>query len=146
VHNFWQAAESDANQLPVALSVNQLDPAAYNITHILRRYPGGSRTITPPPDRVTVRILLQPIGIDVLDELAGKTADGVAPAVQDLDPAIIERMPLFSVLAKTLEWTPETATVNEPDKQFTRSCSTLAYRIDSTAYPYPTHQKASCSP
>jgi hypothetical protein len=52
------------------------------------------------PARVTARLRMRPIGMDVLEDLV---------ASRDLDPAIVAQMPTFSFGAE-LEWTPADGT------------------------------------
>jgi hypothetical protein len=106
VHMFWEAARSETSQLPAQATFNPLDPRFYQ-THVVRAFPRGSQTLTDQidgmPDRVTLRVRLQPIGIDVLDELVESG---------DLDPAIRDVMPTFDLAvgdAAVLEWTAATA-------------------------------------
>ena len=51
-------------------------------------------------DRVTLRVLLQPIGLDVLDDLVESG---------DLDPAIRQATPPPHLVGAPLEWTAERA-------------------------------------
>jgi len=156
VHMFWEAAVSDGNQLPVAASGNPSNPGV-NAAHIVRRYPlfdSTPSTISGVPDRVTLRVLLQPVGQDVLELLAKPSPDGDPDAVPDLDPAVLDRMPVFSVLRPTkgntkldsLEWTP-TEAIPRPsnDALVTRSCVMAgSVNFDSDWYSPPEHQNESC--
>ncbi len=68
------------------------DPAYVN-PHYRRTYqvPGLA-------DRITLRVFLQPIGVDILDQLVESG---------DLDPVIRERMPTFELRNSFVEWTTE---------------------------------------
>ena len=92
VHMFWEVARYDSTILPPPDSMhNNRKSHAY----------AGTAALQPILTRVTVRVRIQPIGLDVLDEL-------------DLDPAIREAMPTFDVLPYassdvTFEWTDDAA-------------------------------------
>jgi hypothetical protein len=102
-HMFWDVIESKPNALPVAVTLLPTKPEFY-ANHVERTYPlKRSAFIPAPPDRarlrVTVRVRLQPMGFDVLDDVI---------ASGHLDPAIRAKMPIFSlypnaVLAKKPE-------------------------------------------
>ena len=96
VHMFWEATRYESNLLPT-----KPPPAPLRSTHLIRRYPRDPNALlTAKPDRVTLRVLLQPIGLDVLDNLV---------ASGDLDPAIRQATPGPHVVGTMLEWTPERA-------------------------------------
>jgi hypothetical protein len=158
VHMFWQAAASDPNQLPVAPTLNPTDPGV-NSAHILRSYPlvtSTPSTIPEVPDRVTLRVLIQPIGLDVLDILSTPDPQGGPDASPDLDPMYIARMPTFSVLRPRkggttlddLEWNPVDA-VSEPsnDSLVSRSCVVAGnVNFNSDWYPPVAHGSSACRP
>lgn len=101
---FWQAAGYETNQLPTQVTLDMLDPRFYK-THVVQSFPRSTRdSIAGVPDRVTLRLRLQPVGLDVLDDLVGSG---------DLDPALRGRMPTFDIGAagggQVLEWTAATA-------------------------------------
>ena len=101
VHMFWQAASYESAALPVKTTFNQLDPRFYQ-SHVVRAFP-RSDVLSAMPDRVTARVRLSPLGLDVLDDLIESG---------DLDPALRERVPRFDVgRTESLEWT--LATVNQ---------------------------------
>ena len=96
-HNFWEAASSSAHPdgyealtLPYTI-----EPA---IAHTLSaRYTiARHREIA----RMTVRLRMQPIGLDVLEDLVRSG---------DLDQSVIEQMPTFTLEGAAVEWRP-----NEP--------------------------------
>jgi hypothetical protein len=111
VSMFWQAANTKGNAIPALPTYDQLDPGFYR-THVEQLYPrdGGVAPLLLPqqPDRVTVRMRLQPVGLDVLDDLV----DG-----GDLDPTVTGQMPTYDVsflapdggITPMLEWTPQAA-------------------------------------
>jgi hypothetical protein len=96
VHMFWQAAISmahpdgyESNVVPVA-ATSYIDG-----THgVLKQY----RASGPDglPARVTARLRVRPIGLDVLQDLVD---------TGDLDPAILTQMPTLDFGAQ-IEWTP----------------------------------------
>lgn len=102
VHMFWEAKRYETSLLPT-----KPPPAPLRSTHLIRRYPRDPNALFgTKPDRVTLRVLLQPIGLDVLDDLVRSG---------DLDPAIRQATPPPHVVGSTLEWTPELAeTANLP--------------------------------
>lgn len=92
-HDFWEAAELDpGGLLPVQTSLDPTDPAFVS-THVSTNYliRGGV------PDRVTMAVHVQPVGLEILDELV---------ASGDLDAAIRDAMPTFTLAPSVLEWTP----------------------------------------
>lgn len=93
VHMFWEARSVESHQLPASEVLSPMGDAS---TWRARRFQVADATV----DRVTTRVRLRPMGLDVLDSLVDSG---------DLDPAIREAMPLFDVAPTVLEWTPETA-------------------------------------
>ncbi|HEY3822356.1 MAG TPA: multiheme c-type cytochrome [Polyangiaceae bacterium] len=99
VDMFWQAARSEGNELTMPVTTDKTDPRYYQ-THIYQNFPRALNATLPQlPDQVTVRIRLQPIGLDVLDDLV---------STQDLDAGFAAAMPTFDV-APLLTWTPAEA-------------------------------------
>jgi hypothetical protein len=137
VHMFWEAASYDSNQLPGPVTAKQTDPD-YFLTHVVRSYPRPTSTpaVIPMPDRVTMRVRLVPVGLDVLDDLIQSG---------DLDPAVKARMPSYVLGGTDLEWTAEAATIKyveqgQPVLCVTKGLSTGA----NAAVPAPEHTK--CGP
>lgn len=116
VNMFWEAASFEANVLPTLMTFDQTDPRYYQ-THIVQTFPRGPSTfLSAIPDRVTLRVRLQPVGLDVLDDLI---------ATGDLDPAVRDRMPTFDVGTEALlEWTDATATAHYVESGVTVKCVT----------------------
>jgi hypothetical protein len=143
VSMFWQAVTTKGNAIPSLSTFDQQDPAFYQ-THVQQVYPrdGGARPIPLPqmPDRVTLRMRLQPVGLDVLDDLV----DG-----GDLDPSVVGKMPTYDVsflapdggITPTLEWTPQAATpLHTPDKydQTIPSCVLAGnFNVEADKVPAP---------
>jgi hypothetical protein len=78
VHMFWEAAESQGFTLPPATTAS------------LRHFVARPYAIGRLPARIEVRVRVRPMGIDVLQDLVDS---------EDLDPAIVEEMPTFTVYA-----------------------------------------------
>jgi hypothetical protein len=114
-HNFWQAATRNGYELPPLAS---FDASALAYTsHIFLTYPGPNNRVRYPmglltekPARVTLRLLLQPVGLDVLNDLVD--SGDLSP-----DSGAIANMPTFSVSLQGptgpgfaapggLEWSP----------------------------------------
>jgi hypothetical protein len=99
---FWQARSYETNLLPAQLTFDALDPRFYQ-SHIIQNFPRGPLArFGQTPDRVTLRLRLQPVGLDVLDDLV---------QTGDLDPALRAAMPTYDISfspdadAPLLEWT-----------------------------------------
>jgi hypothetical protein len=97
VHMFWQAAMSSAH--PDGYESNVLPGATTT-------YVEGNHTVLKQnrlsgpnglPARVTARVRVRPIGLDVLEDLVDSG---------DLDPAIVAQMPTLN-FGTQIEWTPE---------------------------------------
>jgi hypothetical protein len=102
-HMFWDVTDAKSYALPVAVTLVPTDPR-YFANHVSRTYPlSKTATIGAPPDparlRVTVRVRLQAMGFDVLDDLI---------ASGHLDPAIRAKMPIFSLY-------PNAVLANKPE-------------------------------
>jgi hypothetical protein len=137
VSMFWQAASFDPLALPAPVTIDPADPRYYQ-THIQQTYPRTGPAIAQAPDRVTMRVRLQPIGLDVLDDLVTSG---------DLDPQVRSQMPTFDVGAvKLVEWTKATATDTIFDENRTPfSCvSPTALNVQAQSVPAKAHAK--CAP
>lgn len=94
VHMFWEAAASElypegyaSLTLPVALT-----PSSAHTLEARYRVPSFADIA-----RVTVRLRMRPVGIDVLEDLV---------RTEDLDPDVIAGMPTFTLHGASVEWTP----------------------------------------
>jgi hypothetical protein len=116
VHQFWEAAEVRQGTLAVATSLDPLSPG-FMAGHALRRFPAQG-LLEQAPERVTVRVRLEPIGREILQDLVDSghlgEADAQAMPTHDLLPnrhlattpgAAPELRPLGSV---SFEWSPAT--------------------------------------
>jgi hypothetical protein len=90
VHQFWEATSLTSTLLTAPTAFDLNDPA-YTETHYARVW-----ELDGMPDKVTVKVHIRPIGLDVLDDLIGSG---------DLDPAVREAMPTFTLGAATRTWT-----------------------------------------
>jgi hypothetical protein len=100
----WKIVSFESNVLPAQKTFDPLDPRYYQ-SHIMQSFPRTqAKRIDVMPDRVTLRVRLQPIGRDILDDLVSSG---------DLDPAVRDAMPTFDLdlgAGATLEWTAAAAT------------------------------------
>lgn len=128
VHMFWDVAayESDTLKAPVTFDPNHPD---YAITHSYRRYPrDGAQVIAGDVDRVVMRVLLEPVGLDVLDDLVDSG---------HLDPSVRDAMPRWVLLPNraasdaSLEWTE--ALAQEPGRGFDKQIEGVVARCVSSA-------------
>jgi hypothetical protein len=108
-HMFWDVASEETGLISGAVTLSPTDPN-FLITHVARLFPNGA-LLPGRPDRVTVRVRLRPIGLDVLDDLI---------ASGDLSESFREKMPVFTLSPArnasppwspelTIEWTREIA-------------------------------------
>ncbi|HEX4446643.1 MAG TPA: multiheme c-type cytochrome [Polyangiaceae bacterium] len=111
VDMFWQAACAGGNELTAIANDDSTNQANY--THRTRLYPNtpnpGDSVLAQMPDQVTATVHLQPIGLDVLADLADS----------GLDPSVAAQMPTLTVAlpnesdagggGTSLVWTPQTA-------------------------------------
>jgi hypothetical protein len=150
VDNFWEAAETGGYELPVLLTTNKAD-LRYFANHVIQAFPGGATapTILPfRPVRVTLRIRVQPIGLDVLQDLV---------STGDLDPSIVAKMPTFDVSLQGplvpglttpggLEWTPSSNDVPGWTDIFGFGPATCAATMGfNIGVPVPAGSAATCS-
>ncbi len=134
VHMFWQASSTDGSALPGQATFDPMDPRFYQ-THIVQSWPRGNGTIMGVPDRVTMRVRLQPMGLDVLDDLV---------ASGDLDVGVRNAMSTWQVGA-ALEWTPATATDKYFEDRTQLSCVTTT-NLSVQADKVPATQPTKCKP
>jgi hypothetical protein len=137
VHMFWQAASYESNQLPGPITNVPTDPNYY-LTHVLRSFPRATSTpsvLTTMPARVTMRVRLVPVGLDVLDSLVQSG---------DLDASVKAKMPVFQVGAQ-VEWTAAKATIKYPENGVPVACVSGGISAGGAgANPAPEHTM--CSP
>lgn len=134
VKMFWSAASYETNALSAQQTFDPKDPRFYQ-THVVRSFPRAA-PMSAYPDRVTLRVRLQPVGLDVLDDLI---------ASGDLDPKYRAAMPTMDVGGPVLEWTKDGALATYFDGKTPNRCVTrtnLDVQADKT--PAPSH--ARCKP
>lgn len=134
VHMFWEATSFEGNAFPGQATFDRLDRRFYQ--HFVQPFPraGSFRGI---PDRVTLRFRLQPIGLDILDDLI---------ATGDLDPSVRGTMPTLDVGEPALvEWTPDSATERYFEDRVPYQCVTKS-ALAVTADKIPAIRRQRCSP
>jgi hypothetical protein len=135
VHMFWQAAMSSAHPEGYESSVLPVATTTYiQGKHVvLKQYrmsgPDG------PPVRVTARLRMRPIGVDVLQDLVGSG---------DLDPAIAAQMATFTFGAQ-IDWTPESGWMKTVSANQKADCSKYRCLLDPGSQDCA-HRAASESP
>ncbi len=137
VDMFWEAASTETNQLPGPITNVPTDPDYY-LTHVFRTFPRPTSvpsSLSAPPDRITMRVRIIPVGLDVLDSLV---------ASGDLDAAVKAKMPVFTLAATNLEWTPAAATIKYPEQGIPVSC--VAAGLTTGAFANPAPENTKCSP
>jgi hypothetical protein len=85
----WEATDLDSDLLPPAVTADPSDPRFYHA--VSRTYP----TLPDTPDRMTLRVHIRPIGLDVIDALIGSG---------DLDQRIRTMIPTLTLQGSILEW------------------------------------------
>jgi len=146
VDMFWQGATTEGNELP-PIQAFLPSQAAYN-SHKVRFFPRDGTPISQVPASVTLRVRLQPIGIEVLNDLV---------STGDLDGGVVAALPppidiaLGSGAPTTLVWTPAAAAdggvmpyedMNEGSE--TTCVGTLANPANQ--FVAPSHTNPACSP
>ncbi|HKE14237.1 MAG TPA: multiheme c-type cytochrome [Kofleriaceae bacterium] len=145
VSMFWQADDYETNQLPAQVTFDANDPAFYK-SHIVQFFPRDSRDpsaalIPGLIDRVTLRVLVQPMGLDVLGELVDSG---------DLSADIVDQMPTYEIDlgdGPVLEWTADTANqeYSDLDLHVTASCISLT-NLNAAADKVPATNHTACQP
>lgn len=140
VNMFWQAKSTEGNELPAPVTFMMTDPNFYK-THIVQSFPRALGSGLPQmPDQVTLRIRLQPIGLDVLQDLVNSG---------DLkDKSVLKNMPVYDVVP-LLTWTPQAAkmqnlTYVDEDGQPVTCVSPTGFNVGADKFPAVNHMK--CSP
>jgi hypothetical protein len=123
VHMFWEAEKSPAYPYGYASSVLPVATTTYieGKHAIVKQYrasgPGGL------PARVTARLKMRPIGLDVLRDLVESG---------DLDAAIVAEMPTFT-LAAQIEWTRDDALLKTIAATPQSECRTYRCLLDPSS-------------
>ena len=125
VHMFWEAAMSTAHPDGYESNVIPVPATSYiDGTHVvLKQY----RATGPDglPARVTARLRIRPIGLDVLRDLVDSG---------DLDPAIVAQMPTLTFGA-VIEWTPESGLMQTIPSTRKADCTTYRCLLDPQSCP-----------
>jgi hypothetical protein len=116
-HMFWEVARTEPGTIGAQVTSDPSDPRFFTASHAVRRFPLSTAAAIPGlPDRVTVRVRIQPMGLDVLDDLiaSGHLAAGVRGAMPTFDllpnrALAAPSRPQFAPLAEvTMEWSEAT--------------------------------------
>ena len=94
-HLFWEITQVESTSLPASTPLLPGSPGFVN-PHVGRRY----LVVGETPDRVTMRVRIRPIALDLLEELISSG---------DLPASILGVMPTFDLAATILVWTADTA-------------------------------------
>ncbi len=126
-HDFWQASSYESSLLSGQQTFDASDPRFYQ-THIFQNYPTQG-SLPALPDRVTARVYLQPIGLDVFDELvaSGDLADANGVTTAQLR----ERLRPWTV-GQPVEWTADAATERFVDGNVPVACVSRTNLLAST--------------
>lgn len=92
-HQFWEVHTLISEQLNAPVTTDPSDPRFFE-NHESRTWGLGDLV----PDRVTMRVRIRPIGLEVLDDLI---------ASGDLDVGIRAQMPTFTLGSTQIEWQAE---------------------------------------
>ena len=135
VHMFWEAASYETNGLPPLTTFDVSSPEFYK-GHKYRFYPADGSTI-PMPARITMRMRLEAVGYEVLDNLI---------ASGDLDPAVRNAFTVLDV-GLPLEWTPANATHTYIDRATNNivKCATNT-NLNVAADKFPAIPRTRCAP
>jgi hypothetical protein len=133
VHNIWQAATTEGNALPAPVTADAGDPRFYQ-THVEQTFPRGA-TLAQAVDRVTMRVRVQPMAIDVLQDLVTSG---------DLDTRVAGAMLTYDI-GQPLEWTAAAATAGFVEDRVQYKCVTKT-AFDVTADKFPATAKTRCAP
>jgi hypothetical protein len=147
VHMFWQGKTPDGNEL-LPLKSFTADPST---SHKVRFFPRDEQLVndagaTVTPASITLRLRLQPIGIDVLNDLVD-SGDLDAGVIAALPPPI--DIPLNTDGSTTLVWTAAAAADSGvPQFNLPGGPTTCVGTLTSAAAQSaaPTHTNPQCSP
>ena len=128
-HMFWDIASLTEQTIAAQVTSDPSDPDYY-LSHAVRRFPRkSSEFIDGTPDRVTVRVRLQPIGLEVLDDLITSG---------HLDPRFRDAMPTFDLLPNRQLAAPELSELTRVSMEWsaaTLSSPVFASRQDASVNP-----------
>jgi hypothetical protein len=147
VDMFWQGATPDPNELPPIAAFYPSGLVSHS--HKFRSFPKDQGAITTDagaplmPTSVTLRLRLQPIGIDVLNDLVD-SGDLDAGLIAALPPPI--DIPLGAGASNTLTWTAEAAMEAGAPAPFGNTTCVGTLAVPAARYAAPTHTNPLCSP
>lgn len=132
VHMFWDVAQVVANALPAQQTFNPTDPRFYQ-SHVRAQYPANGQNLQQFPDEVTMRVRMQPVAREVLEDLvlSGDMSATVMEAVETLQ------------VGKTLTWTQDSATHTFVQDGLPVSCRTDT-ALDPRADTVPATRNNAC--
>jgi len=139
VHMFWEAKSYRSNQLPAPGTTNPLEPG-FSRSHAIQSYPRAHSLLPGTPDRVTLRVLVEPIGLDVLDDLI---------ASGDLALEARTAMPRMAIdlgAGTQLEWTRETANRSYVDASGVRASCISRSNLDPASGKVQAPRSSRCAP
>jgi hypothetical protein len=137
---FWEATEYESNLLPAQLTFDSSDPRYYQ-SHVFQSYPRAGM-LPVYPDRVTLRVHIQAVGLDVFDELV-RTGDLVDTSEYTVAELRANLAPLD--VGAELEWTSETANETYLERGLPVTCvSNTNLSGSADKVPAVNHQR--CAP
>jgi hypothetical protein len=95
----FEVVRAEPNVLLAPLTRDPTDPR-FRQTHSVTRYP-----LSTLPDRVTLRVRLEPIGREILDELV---------MAGFLDAQLADSMPRLTLGSASLDWTADSGELCQP--------------------------------
>ena len=132
---FWDAVSFETNQLPVLATFDQTDPRFYQ-THFQQFWPKGNQKLPEVPARVTLRMRLQAVGLDVIDDLI---------STGDLDAGVRDAIPTYDI-GQPVEWTDATANLSYQDTDMLLVKCVSASNLNVAAQTVPASSNPHCSP
>lgn len=124
VHMFWEAAKSSAYPDGYQSQTLSVPTTTYvDGKHALLKQYRASGPDGALPARVTARLRMRPIGMDVLQDLVDSG---------DLDPAIAAEMPTYTVGAP-IEWTPDAGLMKTIRAEPNADCTTYRCLLDPSS-------------
>jgi Cytochrome c554 and c-prime len=90
IHMFWDARRLESKLLAPVVTNDASEPGYYHAST------WTYRIATQVPDRITLRLLLRPIGLEIIGDLIESG---------DLAPEIGDQIPVLALAGSTLEWT-----------------------------------------
>jgi hypothetical protein len=132
-HMFWKVARTVPGTIGAQVTSDPADPRFYTASHAVRRFPASrARTIPGLPDRVTVRVRIQPMGFDFVDDLIG--SGHLAPGLRSAIPTF-DLLPNRALAAPTRPQFAPLASVSMEWSEATRSAGVFYARQDFTDPP-----------